>query len=1172
MKNRLRCLVSRTLLRLGIVCLCTLLVTGAWAWEKTAAQDLKKTASLNLENMSLASALQHVAEAGHFKLVYDAAQVKKVNYSGRRFSKQPLNAILDSLLAGTSLGYKTTNDLLIVFQQTAAAPFTLKGRVLDNEKNTPVPAASISVKGTNRGTVAGDDGNFILERIAEGDVLVVNSAGFEKQEVLVKDEKVITIRLQASVQNNQELVVVGYGVQKKVNLTGAVGYVDSKAIADKPVANVGQALQGVVPNLNITFGDGHPGSGAKFNVRGTASLTNLSGSPLILIDGVPGDINLMSPADVESISVLKDAASAAIYGARGAYGVILVTTKRAKQGKLTVSYSNNFSWQTPTTKTDFITDGYTAAKLVDSAFIRATGNSYTGYNDNDYAELLKRQSDPSLPQVVIQNRNGVNQYVYYGHTDWWHTMFRNWQPSMEHTLNVSGGNEKVDFMLSGRYYNQKGIFQINQDAYNAYNFRAKINARVTPWLNLFSNTQFSGTDYTYPGWGYNSNFVSITVHALPSYVPVNPDGTATYRTNLNNYTIGDGVFASLLNGKSKGGEKHYDITNTVGFNLNLVKGLTLTGNYTYELMPHADFNRRTADPWSVSPGVIQYVGNDYLKEGSYLDQHHTINLYGTYEKSFGPHNFKAVAGLNQELLKYKTNTVQRSNLLSNDLNQIDLGTGDITVVGNANELALRGYFGRLNYDYKGRYLVEVDGRYDGSSRFPASRRYGFFPSASAGWRISEEAFFAPLKRVISDLKFRGSYGSLGNQALGSGTDYASLYPYVPVMPATVNNWIIDGTKTQTLSVPAPIDPNFTWEKIATLDAGVDLALLKNHFQVSFDWYKRITTDMITPGKVLPAVFGAGSPKQNAADLETKGFDVNVSWRDNGTVAGKPFSYNVGVVLSDYTAEVTRFDNPNKLLSNNYVGQQLGEIWGYKLDGYFASDAAAQANKIDQTFVNKQRLSAPGVYSKLSAGDIRFKDLNGDGIINNGKNSAIDPGDMRRIGNQNPRYSFGINASASWGGFDMAVFFQGIGKQQWYPGNNADKFWGPYSRAYYSFIPTDFPGKIWSPENPNAYFPRLRSYEALNAGGELYTANDKYLQNLAYIRLKNLTFGYSLPASLLRRIGVSKLRFYFSGQNLFTATKLKTKYIDPEQAMPDGDVNGRVYPFFKTYSVGLNMTF
>jgi TonB-linked SusC/RagA family outer membrane protein len=1156
----------------------TILLLSASLTASAAGFGQKVT--LSVRNIKLEKVFKEIKKQTGYVFFYDANILKKIKPVSIDVKNGSVEEVLKESLEGKPLDFSIERKTITIVQKerhsstkealssTLLSPLSplfqeIKGTVKDGKGN-PLAGVSVVVKGTTKGTSTNADGSFSIDANV-GDVLELSIVGYNKKSVTIENNQNTTVVMEIEETAGSEIVVVGYGTQKKVNLTGAVSQIDAKSIADKPVANVAQAIQGSVPNLNITFADGHPGSGGKFNIRGYASLTNSGGSPLILVDGVPGDINMINPQDVESISVLKDAASSAIYGARGAFGVILVTTKQVKKGKLRINYTNNFSWQTPTTSTDFITDGYTAAKLVDSAFIRAVGTSYTGYNDEDYAELLKRQTDHSLPSVVVQNRNGKEQYVYYANTDWWHTMFRDWQPAMDHSLGLSGGGEKVDFMLSGRYYEQKGMYKVNQDQYNSYNFRAKITARITPSLTIYSNTQFAANDYSYPGYGYNSNFVSITVHALPSYVPINPDGTGTYRTNLNNYNIGDGIYATLLNGKAKGGTRNYDLTNTIGLNLNIAKGLTFTGNYTFDLQPYSDFQRRTMDPWSINPGVIQYLGTDYLNENLHLDQHHTINAYVTYENKWHSHNFKIMGGYNQELQKYKTNTTRGSNLLSDDLNNLDLATGqNMLATGNASEWALLGYFGRINYDYKGKYLLELDGRYDGTSRFPQKNRFGFFPSVSAGWRISEESFFNPLKNIISDLKFRGSYGSLGNQQLSNN------YPYIPVMVSGSNNYIIDAAKTQYLSVPNPIDPNFTWEKSASIDGGVDIALFRNRFQASYDWYKRKTTDMITKGKTLPAVFGAAPPNQNAADLVTTGFDFTASWKDNSTVAGKSFSYNIGVVLSDYTARITKFDNPNNLLSDNYIGKQLGEIWGYSIDGYFLSDDEAKGWNVDQSFVNKQRLSAPGIYSKLMAGDLKFKDVNGDGVINNGKNTLADPGDLRRIGNSLPRYSFGITGGGAWNGIDVSIFLQGIGKQNWYPGNNADKFWGVYSRAYYSFIPVDLPGKIWSPENPNAYFPRIRSYEALNSGGELNAPTDKYLQDLAYIRLKNLTVGYSFPALLLKRIKIDQLRVYFSGANLFTVTKLDTKYIDPEQA--GAEANGRVYPFFKTYAFGLNLGF
>ncbi len=1053
---------------------------------------------------------------------------------------------------------------------------TLTG-VITSTKGESLPGVSIEVKtpdGQRKGTASDAGGLYSLTGLPANTPLQITFSfiGFESQ--VMKDHTLkhgknnLNIRLKDADQKLNELVVVGYGTQKKVNLTGAVSQIDAKTLESRPVSNVTQAIQGAIPNLNVTFGDGRPGSMGTFNVRGNNPLS--TGAPLVLIDGVPGSINTINPRDVETVTLLKDAASSAIYGARGAFGVILVTTRQAKKGKMTVSYGNNFGSSRPTVKTNFITDGYTSAKLNDEAFLVAVGKTYTGYTDEDYAELKKRQTDKSLPSVVIDNRNGKDQYVYYGNTDWWHVMFRDVQPSMEHNLSISGGTDKVDFLLSGRMYQKKGIMRLNQDIFNSYNFRAKINAKVTDWLTLTSNTQFNASNYTYPGWGVNSNFVSVTVHALPSYLPVNPDGTATYRTELNNYTIGDGIYADLLHGKSKGMERSFELMNTVGATIKLTKNINLIGNYTYTLNPARDGNqptsytvRRTEAPWSVFPGVIGYIGNDYLNEETNQDQYHVVNAYANYDEQFGKHHVKLMAGYNQELKKFKRIYAQRKGLLSEDLNDLNLGSAESTVGGGASEWALLGFFYRANYDYKGKYLLELNGRYDGTSRFPKSNRFGFFPSVSAGWRLSEESFFEPLRNIVSDLKFRASYGSLGNQQVAT-------YAYVPVMGRGTLDYIMNGKRTEYLSVPTPISPNLTWEKTTSTNLGVDASFLKNRLNVNFDWYIRDTKDMLTKGMTLPAVFGAGEPKENAADLRTRGFELSVNWNDRFQVAGKPFNYNIGFNIADYSSVITKFDNPSKQLSDYYVGQKYGDMWGYETDGYFASDAEAAAWSINQDRVGSNIISAPGEWGKLRAGDLKFKDKNGDKVINVGKNTLDDHGDLVIVGNSQTRYPFGITGGADWNGFDFSFFFQGIGKKNWYPGANADKFWGPYSRPYYSFIPEDFPSKIWSPENPNAYFPRLRGYIALNGNNPLTNVNDKYIQDLAYIRLKNITLGYSLPASILGKAKISRCRFYISGENLLTFTKLQTKYIDPEMAAAES--NGRVYPFSKTFSFGMDLTF
>ncbi|WP_236976130.1 SusC/RagA family TonB-linked outer membrane protein [Membranihabitans maritimus] len=1039
-----------------------------------------------------------------------------------------------------------------------APPEDIGGKVLDEDGN-PLIGVNVQIKSNGVGTSTDFDGKFILEGVSEDATLVFSYIGYKTVEVELNGSLNIDVTLISDSEMIDEIVVVGYGSKKKVNLTGAVSQIGAEELEDRPIPNLTQALQGMVPNLNINMGDGRPGKTGSINIRGNTSING--GSPLVLVDGVPGSLDAINPRDVESISVLKDAASSAIYGARAAFGVILVTTKKARDGTINVRYGNNFAWSTPTVSTDFITDGYTSAILNDEAFLNSVGRSYTGYNDQDYEELKKRQTDNSLPSVVIDNRNGKDQYIYYGNTDWWNEIFRDWQTGMEHNVSITGGTEKTNFLLSGRFYQKNGMMRLNQDKFKSYNLRGKIDVDITDWLTVHNNTQFNASTYNYPGWGVNRNFVYVTVHALPSYLPVNPDGTATYRTELNNYTIGDGLYADLLHGKTKGDEKRYNFQNTAGFTLNLGDHFKVNGDYTYGIYPETDLQRRTEAPWSIFPGVIDYIGYDQLDMTQRLDQYQVTNLYGTWDQSFEDHNFKVIVGANQELRQEKNFSGWRKDLLSEDLNELNLGSGDMQINSSASEWAVLGLFNRLSYDYKSKYLVEFNSRYDGTSRFPSDRRFGYFPSISAGWRMSEENFFTGARKVVDNLKLRFSYGALGNQQVGT-------YAYVPIMNRGTLNYISGTGTTEYLTVPNPIATNPTWETAVTTNFGLDVDLLNSRLSFSVDVYTRETINMLTKGKTLPSVYGAGEPRENAADLKTNGWEIATRWNDRFNISGHQFGYNIGFVLSDYTSTITRFDNPSNLLNDYYVGQELGEMWGYEVDGFFLTDEEAETYGVDQSRVNAMINNSPGEWSSLKAGDVKFIDRDGDGAITNGENTLDDHGDLVVIGNRQPRYSFGINGGANWNGFDMSFFFQGIGKQNWYPGTNADKFWGPFSRPYYSFIPEDFQDKLWSPENPDSYYPRLRGYIALGSNRSLGVYNTRYVQDLAYIRLKNLTLGYTINDKLMERLGLKGMRIYASGENVFTLTKLKSDYIDPEQAL--GDSNGRVYPFTKNFTFGLDI--
>ncbi|MCF2519018.1 TonB-dependent receptor [Dyadobacter sp. CY351] len=1176
-----------------------LLAGSSYAKESTAQSILSKDMTISLKNVSLKEALDEIQEKVDAKFVYSSRVSLKENVSIEA-KNQKLSKVLDQLLVSRGINYRVINGQIVLARGKAAkeesnipdleeklqnyvlpVEINVKGTVTSSDGQGSLPGVSVVLKGSSTGTTTDGNGNFELVVPNVESVLVFSFVGYTSQEVVVGNRSTVNITLAADNKALEELVVVGYGTQKRVNLTGAVSQVQSRDLENRPLNNMSQILQGMVPNLNITFGTGQPGQGGNLNVRGETSING--GGPLVLVDGIPGDINRINPNDVESVSVLKDAAASAIYGARGAFGVILVTTKSAKNGKTSVSYSNNFGWSTPTVSTNFLTNGYDHTRINDEAFKRANGNTYTRYSEEDYAELEARRYDktenPARPWTVVKNVNGKDIYNYYGNYDWWKTLFKQVEPSMQHNISLSGGTDKVNYFLSGSAFQKDGIMRINTDRFNSYTLRTKVNAQLTPWLKVSNNTQYFDSRYKYPGLkgGANANFTAITVHALPAYAPRNPDGTATYNTLKNNYSIGDGLFANLLKGVAGGEKKVHELTTINSVTIDFTKTWNLVANHSYSFYITDDWYRSAIAQYSIQPGILATVPNyntDQLEKTFWFDPMHVTNVYSSYNKTLGKHYLGATAGINYESKKHQVLTGARKNLLSEDINDLNLGTGEQLVNGGAYEYSLFGAFFRLNYDYMGKYLLEVNGRYDGTSRFGAGRRYGFFPSVSAGWRLSEEKFFESARNVVSNLKIRASYGTLGNQLppkFNDNPSSASFYPYIEIMPTALSSWINNGQKIPYVDSPNPIAAGLTWESATTSNIGLDADLFKGKLTIAMDAYIRETKDMLVPGRVLPSVYGATVPTQNAGDLKTKGFELSVAWKDQFKLAGKTFAYNATFMVSDYKAKITRYDNPNKLLSSRYEGQTLGEMWGYSIDGYFRTNDEAQAYPIDQTLVNKQRLSAPGEWSKLQAGDLKFLDLNGDGKISEGANTLADHGDLKVIGNTNPRFRYGLNLGASWGAFDFSALAQGILRRNWYPGANADKFWGPYSRPYYSFLPENFEDDIWTPENTDAYFPILRGYTALNGGGDLNARNDRYVQNVGYLRLKNIVLGFTIPERLSKKVRIPRARIYVSGENLFTYTPLRSKYIDPEQF--DGDfTNGRTYPLSKTYSAGLSINF
>lgn len=1050
----------------------------------------------------------------------------------------------------------------------------ISGTITDAVNGEAIVGANIIIEGTTIGVVSDIDGKFSIDVPNTDAVIQISYMGYVSQKLAIANQTAFDIKLVEEATKLNEVIVVGYGTQKKLNLTAAVDQVTNEALDNRSVPNLTQGLQGVMPNLNIKLLDGKPTQAPSYNIRGTTSIGQ-GGSALVLIDGVEGDPSLLNPNDIASISILKDAASSSIYGARGAFGVVLITTKKPTKGKTSVTFSSNYSIKKPIAVPNFVTDGYTWVKMFSEAFQNGDGAFPQNINktlkfSQAYLDEFKRRVESGEPYNTVEVDPVTGDYVYYGSTDWYDLLYKNNTTATDNNISISGSGEKASYLVSGRYIKQDGLFRYNSDDYNAKNFRAKGSIQVLPWLTLDNNTDYSEMNYHNPmnvgeGGGIWRN---IGDEGHPNGTMFNPDGSLTM---VAVYGVGD-----LWYGKNGIDTKKKVLKNTTGFTSSFFDNkFRIKGDFTFSNTNNNTKTKRVQVPYSNKQGVTAYVGtttNDLAYDQREI-QYLASNLYSEYENTFNnSHYFKFLVGYNYEQSVYNRLAAKRNGIIYQDATDMNLVLGQsITTGGGYEKWAITGGFSRLNYSFRDRYLVEINARYDGSSKFPSNQRYAFFPSVSGGWRISKEPFWKVSPKILSDFKIRASYGSLGNGNISS-------YAYQEQFSISQASYIINGVKPQQTSKPTVLPDGITWETATTTNVGIDLALLSNRLKFVGDMYVRNTTDMFTIGLTLPSVFGATAPKGNYADLQTKGWELSIVWNDNFKFASKPFNYSLRFTLADNESKITRYNNPDKLLSDYYEGQVIGEIWGYTTEGFFIDqkDIDAHAKQSPQMRASPTNVWFPG--------DIKLLDANDDGFINVGKNTVADPGDRKIIGNSAPHYMYGINLGADWNNFFFSAFFQGVGKQQWYPSTESEVFWGQYNRPYNN-IPEFHLNNMWQPNNVDAYFPRTMSRAASNnTSRELGVAQTKYLQNTAYLRLKNIQFGYNLPEKLISKIGAQNVKVYVSGENLWTYSPLYKivgkGHIDVENTGPSDQVfnpggnsgDGYNYPMLRSVSFGINVTF
>ena len=1042
---------------------------------------------------------------------------------------------------------------------------TIKVKGVVNDAMGPVIGASIVEKGnTGNGTITDIDGNFSLN-VSSNSTLIVSFVGYKAQEIPVAGKTFFTIDLKEDNEMLEEVVVVGFATQKKVNLTGSVGTATAKDIEASPVANAVQALQGVIPGLNIS----NSGNGGELNatksidVRGTGTVGKdasgnafSSGSPLILIDGMEGDLNSINPQDIESISVLKDAAASSIYGSRAPFGVVLVTTKSGKSGRAQINYNMNMRYSTPIKMPD-MANSYEFVNLFDDAEYNGSGKHL--YTDEYRQFVYDFMTGKSDDYIWGNGSGGKWNYDYSANNvNWLKEYYRNTAPSQEHNVSVSGGSDKMTYYLSANYMTQEGFMRYGTEDYDRYTITAKISAQLTKALKVDYSNRWVRTDYERPTYMNDDFYNHILRRARPVRAVYDPNG---YLMSDINY-IGVMRDGGRHNEQKDAMAQQLKITVTPLKNWNIIGEMNIktdnNWNHWEQFVVYSHYKDNPENTYTALTSANKDQVSEYSLKTTYLNP----TVYSNYNFSLKEkHNFTILGGFQAEIMKYRDMEGARTGLVTTDLPVLNLTTDadSYTLKGLYKNWKNAGFFGRINYDYNGKYLVEGNLRYDGSSRFRRGNRWILTPSFSLGWNVARENFWEKLADVVEVFKLRVSYGELANQ------NTTSWYPTYQTLGVTTNGgkWLQNGALTSVASVPGLISTSLSWEKIKNTNIGFDFGALNNRLTGSFDYFWRKTKNMVGPGVELPAILGATVPSTNNTDLTTFGWELSIGWRDKVGELG----YGVKLNISDNQTRIDKYPNPTNSLSKYMAGELTGDIYGYTTIGI-----AKTQEEMDAHIASLPKGGQTAIGSKWEAGDIMYADINGDGKIDNGSNTLDDMGDLKKIGNNTPRFRTGITLDAQWKGFDFSMFWQGVLKRDFDPGENSMVFWGTtgsgqwWSTSFKDHMDYFRAEDTASPlgANVNAYYPRPLFN---NKNHKTQTA---YLQNAAYMRLKNLQLGYTLPKSLINKIGLQNVRVYVSGENLLTITGLSDT-MDPETA-GIGKQGGTVYPLSRVYSFGLSVNF
>ena len=1149
-----------------------LILLTVMLFRVSATESLAQETRINLkmENSTVKEVLKNIESRSDFTFYYNDNVIDTDKRVSVNVENTSISDILATILPDCSFKVVNRNIIITEKQQAVSAAVgqqsekTVSGIVLD-ENGEPVIGANVVVKGTAVGTVTDVDGRFSL-KVPEGAILTISYIGYIEQELKVGTSSTLNVTLREDTQALDEVVVVAYGTQKKMNLTGSVEVVGSKELENRPVTSASALLQGQVAGMTFSTpsGGNTPGSNMTLQIRGQAALSG-STPPLVVIDGIPSDMaafNALNPNDIESVSVLKDAAATAVYGARAPYGVLVVNTKMGKKNeKPVISYSGNYGVVTPV-RVPSMVDSYTFALVRNQAALNS--RQAVLFTDDRIDLILDNINNPGKytdyelnPVVSGKWEDGAaynNDFIDV----WLRSSFRH-----QHDLSVRGGGEKSSYFVSAAYVYQPGNlnFVEDMDNYRRFNINGNVTVDVADWLKMTYRARYSNEITKEPTTEYNagrSRLYSYAYGCWPVFPVYNPDGSLT----------GYSRTAVAVNGGERKNNQHR-LDNILAFDFSLAKGLTAHVDGTWR-MNFQDYQALQKPVYGSMPS-----GDTYLIDGTEsrldkqmaLNQYWTVQAYAAYEKEFSGHTFRLQVGGQAEENNYRLLSGYGKELFIWDLPAITIAQGDRIVSDTINDWATAGFFGRFNYNYKDRYLLELNGRYDGSGRYARGKRWGFFPSGSIGWVMSKESFWEPLESVVNFSKLRMSYGTLGNQGNSAG------YLHVPTMTVSSQTpWIFNGERLPYVNTPGILNMNRTWEKITTFEVGLELGMLDNRLTAEGNYFNRRSWDIIGPPTPKAAVLGTSAPQVNNAEFVTNGFELQLSWRDQIT---PNWSYSTAVSLSDGISKITKYNTATNSINSWYVGKRFGEIWGYEVNRFLTEDDFDENGNL--------LISQDKIYSVWHPGDLKYEDIDGDGEISPGNSTVENPGDRRIIGNSTPRFRYGINLATEYdfksaGRLGLSLFFEGVAKRDLFI-DSSYFFWGGppagwesgKARSVYKGQHLDFYRDESSDPrllellgvNKDSYFPR--PYES-SEGHKNMNTNTRYLLNAAYLRLKNVTLSYTLPKAWLQNLKIQNCRVYFSGENLFAVSGLPS-YLDPEAVS-----GGRMYPQTAVYSFGVNVDF